>query len=77
MDDNLLKFFGKLRKSDKNHPDEGFQITADGEKVRIERRQQERRKLKDKRLSKRQYAIDRRIKGLERRLGIDWRAWIK
>ncbi|MFH1282778.1 MAG: hypothetical protein ABII27_03845 [bacterium] len=77
MHNNLLKLFGKLRRFDKNHPEEGFQVTPDGEKIRIERRESGRRKMPDRRFAPRESSIERRVRNLERRLGVDWRTWIK
>ena len=75
MANNLLKLFGKLRRFAKDHADEGFQITSSGEKIRIERRRQERRIKNERRVGLREFSIDRRVNGLERRLGVDWRAY--
>ena len=76
MKNNLARLFGRLRKTDKDHAAEGFQITSEGEKIRIERRMMSRRKCAERRVIARDLNVDRRIKDLERRSGVDWRAWI-
>lgn len=77
MKSNLVRLFGKLRRYDKNHADEGFQIAPDGEKIRVERRMVVRRGNAERRIESRENVIDRRIKSVERRIGVDWRAWFK
>jgi len=76
MDNHLARYFGKIRRHDANHADDGFYITADGEKIRIERRLVRDRRLRQRRAAVRSDTVDRRIKGMDRRLGIDWRVWV-